>query len=88
MGSGLLADVRCTSIWEYEGILDGPRVLPKAKRLRWWPEPLSELSIIGCLVKLTGNTSERRIQLGAEAVHDGNDGNGDARRRSGHTRWP
>ncbi len=37
-----------------------------------------EPSIKGCLVKLTGNTSERRIQLGAEAIHDGDDGNGDA----------
>ncbi len=37
-----------------------------------------EPSIGGCLVKLTGDTSERRIQLGVEAIHDDDDGNGDA----------
>ena len=32
------------------------------------------------LVKLTGDTSEHGVQVGAEAVHNGDDGNGDAGR--------
>ena len=30
------------------------------------------------LVKLAGDAGERRVQLAAEAVHNGDDGNGDA----------
>ena len=50
---------------------------PKAKGSGDWPEPFVTGTNL-CLFQVVGDRLEGRLQLGAETLHDGDDGDRDA----------